>query len=516
MTRPLSNINLALNRGDGVFGEAFSPSDIANLTAWWDPDDGDTVTLSGANITALTDKAGPTAGLTLVQRGAVAQLEAATEVGRTWMSAQTTDQMLQTTTANTAEVLPGTGEFSIYIVIKPNFVGSGTSYALFQKGFTGWYGLRSNSATSSNVVGYVDDVGGAGFRTAQSGANEITRGGRHIIRLVRDNTSNLLRVYVDGTQVSSADITGMGTADDAAEQFTLGARASGASQTDFFDGMIGEVLFYKDVLSAGDNTNLESYLATKWSTVGATTFTPSDIETLTFHLDPSLETDDDGTDVNITDLEGGVVMSSNQSTNAGLPTLTTIGSQKWMEFLGAEMLQNTSAVAAGINFGNAPFAIAVVVRPHDITVGRERLLNKGVGTTGRYAMDYNEAIAGDVRGILQDGTNTDTLLDTTGGRFAANEKIVFWLVRHDQDGNVYLYVNNTLVETDALSVGDIDESSTNPNSHYLSIGAGPATITTATSFLDADVGEVLFFKNTELSDNVRGLVDTYLATKWGV
>ena len=515
MVRPLSNINLALNRGVSVSGAAFSPSDIANLTAWWDPDDGDTVTLSGANITALTDKAGPTAGLTLVQRGAVAQLTAGTEKGRTWMVGAGAE-MLQTTTANTAEVLPGTGEFSIYIVIKPSFVGTGTSRALFQKGFTGWYGMRSNTATSSNVVAYMDENGGAAFRTAQSGANEITNGGRHILRLVRDNGSNLMRVYVDGTQVASADITGMGSCDDITEQLTFGARASGAGQTDFWDGLIGEILFFKDVLSAGDNDNLESYLAEKWSTVGATTFEPDFISTLTFQLDPSLETADDDTDVDITDLIGGVVMNSNQSSNAGLPVLRTVDGLKMMEFLGAEMLQNTSAVAAGINFGNAPFAIAVVVRPHDITVTRERVLNKGVGTTGRYAMDYNEAIAGDVRGILQDGTNTDTLLDTTGGRFAANEKITFWLVRHDQDGNVYLYVNNTLVETDALSVGDIDETATNPNSHYLSIGAGPATSTTAASFLDADVGEVLFFKNTELSDHTRAAVDSYLATKWGI
>jgi len=73
-----------------------------------------------------------------------------------------------------------------------------------------------------------------------------------------------------------------------------------------------------------------------------------------------------------------------------------------------------------------------------------------------------------------------------------------------------------LQDTEVLNVLNIDETGSNPNMHYLGFGAGPLTTTTSTSFFDGDLGEVLFFQNTELSDNVRGIVDTWLATKWGI
>ena len=514
MVRPLSNINLALNRLDGAGNGVFSPEDIANLTCWWDPDDASTVTLSGSNVTALTAKVG-SAKETLGQRGSEAHLTTGVERGRTWLNAEGGDKMLDTTEADGTALSPGTGEFSIYIVVRPNYVGTGTTYAMFGKGFTGWYGLRTSTGTSSNVVGYMDENGGAAFRTAQSAANVITKGGRHIIRLVRDNTANLMRVYVDGTQVASADITGMGSCDDAAEQFVLGARASGASFDNPYDGLIGEVLFYKDVLSAGDNTNLETYLADKWSTVGSTEFEPQDIRSLSFNLDPSLETDPDETAVDITDLIGSVIMSTNQSSNAGIPVLDTVDGLKWMRFDGAEQLQNTSAIAAGINFGSNPFAIAMVVRPTSTSIGRMRLINKGSNTQGRYAIDINDTAASDVRSFLHDGTNQDIALSATG-QFSANAQFVIWLVRHNEDGNLYVYVNDTLKDTEVLNVGDIDETGTNPNFHYLGLGAGPNATTTATAFFDGYIGEVLFFQNTELSDNVRGIVDAWLAAKWGV
>ena len=265
MTRPLSSLNLALNRLGG--GEPFDPSSIANLTWWIDPDDSSTVATSGSDITSIQDKVAGTTAAQLEQRGSVNLLQTKTSGGRTWMATNAGNRMLQTNTSNLAALLPGTGEFSIYMVASPSYSGTGTNWAFFQKGFTGFYALRTRGATGElSLSGFMDENGGAVFREANSAANVLTEDGKHLIRFVRDNTANLMRIYVDGTQVASADISTLGSCDDTAQQFTIGGRAAGAGQTDFFDGDYGEILFFKDVLSASDNAALETYLAGKWGT----------------------------------------------------------------------------------------------------------------------------------------------------------------------------------------------------------------------------------------------------------
>lgn len=266
MVRPLSRLNLALNRQqDADGGVSFSPDDVANLTWWIDPDDSDTVALSGSEITTIQDKVGDVSGTQLEHRGSNPAPDLTTVEGRDWMDFSGTD-VLNVNDGTLPAVNMGTGSFTIWMVARPTYT-TGT-YVLMSKGFTGFYSFRSGPISGDlGLVFFFDDVGGSDLTNTASASGAMTQNEQHLIRYTCDRSGNLISIHLDGVlQGSATDITGYLTIDDTAQNLVVGARASGASHTQTWQGQLGEILIYKDLVSAEDISSIETYLQSKWST----------------------------------------------------------------------------------------------------------------------------------------------------------------------------------------------------------------------------------------------------------
>lgn len=242
---------------------------------------------------------------------------------------------------------------------------------------------------------------------------------------------------------------------------------------------------------------------------------PATVGSIQAHWDISTLSAIDGTALDITDSVAGLRMFGRTATNADDPTLVTIDGMKWAEFSSSQIEHAGAATEAALSFGTGELTIAVVVRPGRATAGRMRIINKGSNTLGRYAMDMNDTLGGDTRGFLHDGTNSDTAL-SGASQFADGQKLVFWMVRDNTASELRTYVNDTLQDTEALNVGNIDESTGAGGDLFLNLiwGGGPLTTTTINAFYDGDLGEVIFFGEALNADTIAG-VNKYLAGKWG-
>lgn len=69
-------------------------------------------------------------------------------------------------------------------------------------------------------------------------------------------------VYIDGTQVATADVVQAASASDATNAISIGARNAGADRP--FSGKIAEKLLGNALLTAGEIANLHNYLLGKW------------------------------------------------------------------------------------------------------------------------------------------------------------------------------------------------------------------------------------------------------------
>ena len=265
MVRPLSNINLAMNRAPaGAGAPAYDPSGVAGLSYWIDPDDSDTVALSGSTITTIQDKVGGTSATQLESRGGVPTPDLTTISGRDWIDSNGTDEVLQLGDGTAAAVNMGSGSYTMFAVVRPTFTTGARS--IFSKGFTGFYSMRSGSGVPNlALVHYFDDVGGAAFTSVSSPGAVLVQNQRHVLRFTCDRGAATISAHVDGVSVATpASIAGRGSIDDTAQNLIVCGRASGGSQAEFWQGQIGEILFYKAAVGASDITDIEAYLTAKW------------------------------------------------------------------------------------------------------------------------------------------------------------------------------------------------------------------------------------------------------------
>lgn len=264
--RPLSNLNLALNRATiGNGNGEFSPSDLSSISAWWDPDDGDTVTYSSPEVSSVMDKAGDADLVNPVVVG-VNLPDLASSGGRNWLSfAASNSEALRVADPADSGILFGADEFTIAAVYQTS---STSQICLLNKGanVSGRYRVRLNQSTAGDYLAQIHD-GSTGFPLIiGSGSND---GDPHVLVMLRDNSANLLRLRIDGTEVGTLDITGCGNIDetsgaDLTAQLLIGANPVAASAGNYWDGLIGEIVMCQDQLEGTDLTDLESYLIEKW------------------------------------------------------------------------------------------------------------------------------------------------------------------------------------------------------------------------------------------------------------
>jgi len=260
--------------GIGMFGSsgtgggtpAFSPADIEGLQSWWDADDADSITLSGSDVSAWANKVD--GAPSLVPYAVSPQIPSTTEVvGRTWIDFDVgNSQALRVTDASDAALLFGSGELTILIAYRSTRT---VAQVLLNKGSNvgGRYRLRTNHGTSGDYQGVLND--GTNNVAEDSGEDSgSTDGDSHVLVLQRDNSASLMRVRLDGSEIT-ASLGSLGDIDETSgsafvAQLIVGAQPSGPGLATFIDGQIGEILFYDSSLAGSDRAAVESYLSTKW------------------------------------------------------------------------------------------------------------------------------------------------------------------------------------------------------------------------------------------------------------
>lgn len=231
----------------------FSPRSIANLGGWWDATDASSYTLD-TGVSVWQDKSGlgqafrqssgtsqPTINATGINNRAALSFDSSND----WMDLES-----QTLGGNDLGFSAGS-PFTLFIVHR---------YA----GVVGAHLFAKASATSANrtlgVETRTDSTYGFRARGAQSGfnANGLAINANDVLTV---QWSGAALTYSSRTRASTS-LT-VGTAAVEAENITLGARTA-SSPVGFYNGLVGEIIFFNSVLSAADKSRLSAYIQAKW------------------------------------------------------------------------------------------------------------------------------------------------------------------------------------------------------------------------------------------------------------
>lgn len=273
MTRPLSTLNLSLNRSQD-FAVAASPSaapdEVPNLSFWIDPNDGTTVTEAGGagtGISGISDKHGSN---NVIQGSSAARPALTTSGGMNFIEFDGVNDFLYVVGPGTADINFGSGEFTILVVAQKS--GAGRCVFVNKGGATdGRYLLEGSQTVTGDLRGVVAE---SDFTFISSGVGDgdvgWTDGNPHVIAMERDNGANLLRTFLDGSELSSTgDISGTGDIDNLlaagfVQELLLGCTPASASTGQHQNFLLGEVVFYKGALSDSDRDAVTNHLKSKW------------------------------------------------------------------------------------------------------------------------------------------------------------------------------------------------------------------------------------------------------------
>jgi hypothetical protein len=233
-----------------IFNFFFTPTQLSNLSVWYDAADAGTLSTSGSAITSWRDKSGngftataansPTYG-TVVQNG------------KNTVSFNGTNQTFSTShTINSAL-------HTLIIVHRPATLAQNTSVLRWQSG--GPYVVFPyyfNAAPRGYITSYDGTVLNSGGTTLLD--NSVTTNFNIIICTVQSGSQLMHR---DGTQQAST--TEVLTSSITPALF-IGSLGGGS---EYFSGSIAELIVYNSFLSTTQRQQIEGYLAWKWGLVAS-------------------------------------------------------------------------------------------------------------------------------------------------------------------------------------------------------------------------------------------------------
>lgn len=240
----------------------FNPLSISGCKLWLDAADTATISLSGSAVTQWDDKSGNAYNFTQGTSANRPSSGTRTQNGLNVIDFDGTNDELTTTAAKSAfnflHYLPST----IFQVIKND-----TSAV---------QGTMGTNGGSPSQIGYAQYISGTselfnvGAGTAgvwnYSITHTISTSPRYIT--LKSDPANATVGNRALVSLNGAAFTGGNTSNSAAvsgnsnDNLTVGD--SGTSGGIPLDGFIGEILIYDTILSAGDITNVQTYLAGKW------------------------------------------------------------------------------------------------------------------------------------------------------------------------------------------------------------------------------------------------------------
>ena len=226
------------------FTRPFAPVDILGCALWLDGADYSTLTFSGANITAWSDKSGSSANGTAT--GTPTYDSSGKGVSFNGSSAFSLPN---------GTIAPGSSNFAIFVVCYPTNI-SGYPYV---------YGAGGSSAdTGTALIFYPDGQIENGFYTDFMGI--ASAGSVSINNLVMFTSAyNGTRVlYKNGTSIVSGTPSGI-------KNISTSNNRIGCSQgnASYFYGIINELIVYNTALTSSQRQQVEGYLAWKWGLQGS-------------------------------------------------------------------------------------------------------------------------------------------------------------------------------------------------------------------------------------------------------
>jgi hypothetical protein len=240
------------------------PLQISDISFWLDATNSGTIDAT-SGVAVWVSQIG--SEVVMEQTTTNARPSLITEGDLSWIRFATNDYLTSGGGSEAEEAINfGADEFTITTVVRTSSVVLDLS--VLNKGNSGRYLLRINDTAAGSVAPFISDGTDVAFAQG-SGDVSVNDGNPHVLTMIRDNVANLLRIRLDGVEVDTVDCSAVGDIDDTSAtaqegKLLLGATANGAALVGYYNGDIGEVIFYKKKLDAEELSLIEDHLSTKW------------------------------------------------------------------------------------------------------------------------------------------------------------------------------------------------------------------------------------------------------------
>jgi hypothetical protein len=253
--------------GTSSVQQVFSPASIANLKAWYDASDTATISLSGSAVTQWNDKSGNSYNLT---QGTAARRPTSGVNTLNSKNVITFDgnDVLQAATASNWTFLNNSGGATVFMAAYYDTSAAQTMIFDTSTSTTGAVGVTTFRGSSDKLGAFVVYGSGGNYVSLDSNLQTLTDSTAFYWSMKLDNANataaNRIKVSLNGAAEQGANTqTGSASASAPAQPLFLGSYDSAGSQG--FQGRIAEIIMYSGILSAGDISLVNSYLATKWA-----------------------------------------------------------------------------------------------------------------------------------------------------------------------------------------------------------------------------------------------------------
>lgn len=250
-------------------GTPWTPSNLADLRAWYDADDASTITESSGLISAWDDKSG--GGYHLSSSGSDRPTYTASGLGSKSVVTFNATHWMAASTASDWKFLHDSTGSSVFVVLQYTradrmaFLWTGP-FSSVAKGWT----LCSNT-TQQNAYNLIPASGSNWTSLNQTANNSLPINTNHIVGVVADpsNATAASRSSIrinGGNAITNNTQTNTPSTADPHSPLTLGR--SGSSSMVGLEGFIAEVVICDAILSDADRQDVEGYLAHKWGLEG--------------------------------------------------------------------------------------------------------------------------------------------------------------------------------------------------------------------------------------------------------
>lgn len=245
-----------------------SPLAIGDVISWYDFSDSSTVTLSGSDITQITDKSGN--GYTMAQSTVAERptINTASTLDFAQFDPTTDDQHLEN--SNTASLAFGTGNFAIVAIARTSKTGTGNTPVFSFGDANERAGLFIGESTEGEFNCNVGE-GGSNFINLTVTDQDYADGEWRVLMGIR--AGNVWTAFATDDETGHLETKTSGNGSESwVISPSVGASIGAFDNSqgpffDSFDGDIGECIIFDKALTAEQRALVHDYLYQKWRNV---------------------------------------------------------------------------------------------------------------------------------------------------------------------------------------------------------------------------------------------------------